>query len=156
MSNLTSILGSDLISDGPTTINGNFQQVNLATVALQSSIITASVVSIGITSLLSSKVQVFTAASSVLTLTTGTNDKVIVWAKGTITGSASSGSVALVYNGVVKDASTVKQAATADETTFYLMYTESPGALTANIMTSVIATGALTITNNKIVAQVIT
>lgn len=145
MANLTSILGTDLISNAPSVLNGNFDALN-----------TSKAEATTVTSLLSGKVQVQSVAGSSLSLTTAATDKVVVWARGTITGSASAGSVAVIYNGVTKDALEVKQAAAADQTAFYLQYSEVPGAATANIVVSVIATGALTINNPRILTEIIT
>lgn len=145
MANLTSILGTDLISASYPVINTNFQSLN-ANKAESSTL----------TSLLSAKIQVASVAGSVLSLTTGSGDVVTVWMKGFITGSATAGSVALVYNGAIKDSIHVKQAAAADATSFALMYSETPGAATANITASVIANGALSYGDVKIIAQVIT
>lgn len=149
MSNVTSILGTNLISNAPSVLNANFGALNSGIATSDSSIV-------GVRSSIASKITISSTASNTLSITTGLTDKVMVWAKGTITGSTSSGSVALIYNGVVKDASTIKQAAAADETTFALMYSETPGAATANVVASVIATGALTITNVKIITEIIT
>ena len=136
MANLTSILGTTLISNSPSILTGNFQNLNL-----------------GLSSTLTGRIVVSSVAASILSLVTVASDQVIVWAKGTITGSASSGSVALIYDGVTKDAMAIKQAAADDQTAYSLMYSEAPGAATANVVTSIIATGALTITNPKIIIQ---
>lgn len=146
MSNLTSILGADLISVSPSIINGNFQNLNISMIA--TSIISSST--------LTGRILTSSVAASIISLTTVANDVVRVWAKGTITGSTSSGSVALIYNGVTKDAATIKQAAAADEISFALMYAETPGAATANVVVSVVATGALVINNPKILVERIT
>lgn len=146
MSNLTSILGTDLISNAPSILNANFGALN--TQANATSIISSST--------LTGRIIISSVAASIMSLTTASNDKAIIWARGTITGSASAGSVALIYNGTTKDALEVKQAAAADQTAFSLMYSETPGAATANVVTSVIANGSLIINNPKMLSQVIT
>ena len=146
MANLTSIIGSNLISNAPSVMTGNWQNLNIQ--ANNTSIISSST--------LTGRIIISSVAGSILSLTTAATDQVTVFSKGTVTGSGSSGSIALIYNGITKDASTVKQAAAADETTFSLMYYDAPGAATANVVTSVIATGALTIANNEIIIQKIT
>lgn len=149
MATLTSILGTDLISASRAVINTNYQQLNQQVIGNSASIT-------GLSSVLSQKIQTSSVAGSILSITTTANDFVTVWAKGHITGSGSAGSVALIYNGVTKDSLSVKQAAAADQTTFALMYSEMPGAATQNIVASVIANGALTIGEVKIIAQVVT
>lgn len=149
MATLTSILGTDLISASRAVINTNYQQLNQQVIDNTASIV-------GISSIVSQKIQISSVAGTTLGLTTAATDQVTVWAKGHITGSATAGSVALIYNGVTKDAIAVKQAAAADQTGFALMYSEIPGAATQNIVASVIANGALTIGEVKIIAQVVT
>lgn len=65
-------------------------------------------------------------------LTTVAGQKVIVWAKGTQVGNASNTNISLKYNGVTKDSLTALDVS-SDDQTFSLMYTETPGAGTANI-----------------------
>lgn len=127
-------------------MTGNWQNLNISLIA--TSIISSST--------LTGRILTSSVAGSNLSLTTVANDMVRVWAKGTVTGSATSGSVALIYNGVTKDAMTIKHGAAADETSFALMYSEVPGAATANVVTSIIATGALVINNPRIIVERIT
>lgn len=149
MATLTSILGTDLISASRAVINTNYQQLNQQVIGNSASIV-------GLSSIVSQKIQISSVAGTTLGLTTAATDAVTVWAKGHITGSNAAGSVALIYNGVTKDSLSVKQAAAADQTGFALMYSEIPGAATQNIIASVIANGALTIGEVKIIAQVVT
>ena len=77
-------------------------------------------------------VSIYSASGTTLALTTTANQKVIVWAKGSITSDASDHTVLLNYNAVQKDivnasATNTRQAA------FALQYTETPGAGTQNI-----------------------
>lgn len=146
MATLTSILGSDYISSSYGVINTNLQNLNVALIA--TSIISSST--------LTGRIITSSVAGSNLSLTTVANDRVTVWAKGTVTGSATSGSVALIYNGITKDAATIKNGEAADEISFALMYSEVPGAATANVVTSIVATGALIINNPKIIIERIT
>src|SRR4051794_4174709 len=67
-----------------------------------------------------------TTAGTTHSLTTVANEKVLVIAKGSTTG----GTVTLSYNGVQKDSVTT----TANRSAWCLMYTETPGAATANII----------------------
>ncbi len=75
-----------------------------------------------------------TTAGATHSLTTVAGEKVIVWAKGSYTGSASSDSINLKYNAVTKDTVTVDAVDSGNEVnSFALMYTETPGAGTHDI-----------------------
>lgn len=144
MSNLTSILGTDYISSSYGTINTNFNQLNQN--KAESSVLT---------SLLSGKIQMASVAASIYSLTTAATDQVNVWARGTVRANATAASVALIYNGVIKDQLEVKIGATAETTPYSLFYSEIPGAGTHNVVTSVIANGSLVIENPKMLIQII-
>lgn len=143
---ITSILSTDLISSSRDTLNDNFNTLNVNKVETSVFSALSSVVA------LKNSVSVSSVVGSVLSVTTTDDDTLLVQAKGFITGSASAGSVALLYNGAVRDSVSVKQAATADTLPFFLTYYEKPGAATANIQTSVIANGGLSIGDLKIIA----
>lgn len=81
-------------------------------------------------------VEVNTTGTYSLTTTAG--QRVIVYAKGS-TGTFSTGvdtTYTLNYNGVQKDIVTLRAAGASQKTSFALMYTEIPGAATANITLS--------------------
>jgi len=124
MSSLTSILSTDLISDSRSRINTSFHELNNNKVE---------------TSTLGAKFTVSSVAGSILALTTVATDTVVVHAKGYARGSAGASSIAVLYNGVIKDSVEIKQAATADNVPFALMYAEVPGAGTHDVQTSVVA-----------------
>lgn len=149
---LTSILGSDLISASYPTINTNFNALNVEASTLGTRV-AASIA--GLNASMLSQITISSVAGASLNVVTGPADRVIAWCKGTVTGSATAGSVALLYDGVIKDSMEVKQAAAADQTGFALMYAESPGAGTRTIAASVVANGSLIINNPRIIAQVI-
>lgn len=146
MANLTSILGTALISNAPSTLNGNFNALNVQ----------ANATSVIASSTLTGRIITTSTAGASLSLSTVATDQVTVWARGTISGSTSAGSVAVIYNGVTKDALEVKQAAAADQTAFSLMYSETPGAASQTVVVSVIANGNLSINNPRIIIQKIT
>lgn len=66
-------------------------------------------------------------------LTTIAGEKVIVWAKGSLTDAANDRTIKLTYNGVQKDILSVDASSSGDDVPFSMMYTETPGAGTANI-----------------------
>jgi hypothetical protein len=154
MSNLTSILGTDLISNAPSVLNGNFDALNHDILAGQarSSVLTASIAGL-------KTISVSSANGVALPLTTSAGDKVVVWAKGLITGTTNVSSVALMYNGVIKDVISLSQSAdfNTNPLTFSLMYSEVPGAQSASIMTSVVSNigGTTILSNVKILTELI-
>lgn len=102
-------------------------------------------------------VTIVSATTTTLSLTTTAGQKVIVWAKGDITGSGSSSSptISLKYNGVTKDTVIVDQSdngVTGWTVPFSLMYTEEPGAATQNVT---VTTSADTLNRVMIIAQVV-
>lgn len=109
---------------------------------------------LGNSSVGATSVATYTASGTTLSLTTGANDKVIVWAKGnTATGQTSAAhNYYLNYNGVQKDVVT-SDGETSDVSPFSLNYTETPGAATHDIT---VTSDAGTPTNVVIIAQVIT
>lgn len=77
-----------------------------------------------------------TTAGATHSLTTTAGQTVVVWAKGSATnGSDSTSTVLLNYNGVQKDTVSVGYPSSGGNkpSPFSLMYTETPGAATANI-----------------------
>jgi hypothetical protein len=76
-----------------------------------------------------------TTAAATHSLTTIASEKVLVVAKGDITGSLNSDTdVSLKYNSVAKDKVTIRHSSSSVERhAFTLTYTETPGAATHNI-----------------------
>jgi hypothetical protein len=66
-------------------------------------------------------------------LTTVANQRVLVIAKGSFTGSSAANVVSLQYNGVTKDSVKMRLGSSVDNMPFTLMYTEVPGAATQNV-----------------------
>jgi hypothetical protein len=66
-------------------------------------------------------------------LTTLAGQRVLVWAKGSRTADNADYTTTLSYNGVSKDSITTNGATSSDKIAFTLMYTETPGAATADI-----------------------
>lgn len=103
-----------------------------------------------------SNVTIVTAAATTLSLTTTAGQKVIVWAKGNLTGMAyaSDFTVSLKYNGVTKDTVDIKGVYINGSACvpFSTMYTETPGAATQNIT---VTTSAASLANVVIIAQII-
>lgn len=168
MSTLTTIQPTDLITDSRAGINNNFATLNNEKLETSVLDIDTTLVAdsddkiatqkatkayvdnnIGITT--SSEVTAATTHS----LTTTASQKVIVIAKGNLTnvGDAGLQTVTLAYNGVTKD--TVGIAVDTDgianlKVPFTLVYTEAPGAATANIT---VATTGATLENVVILVQ---
>lgn len=83
-----------------------------------------------------SAITVITSATSTLSMTTTANQKVVVWAKGSshpIGEGGANYTVLLKYNGTQKDSINAKGGTAVNVNPFSLMYTETPGAGTANI-----------------------
>lgn len=84
--------------------------------------------------------RIISAQAATLAITTVANEKVIVWAKGNVTlGNGESGTITLNYDGNVKDTVVGSQGDAegyTDTYPFSLIYTETPGAATANITVS--------------------
>lgn len=77
-----------------------------------------------------------TTAGATHSLTTVANEKVIVWVKGYLTESSSNNTtITLSYNSVAKDTTVANENDSTNNLThpFALMYTETPGAATADI-----------------------
>jgi len=112
---------------------------------------------IGSTTAQASSITTFVASGATLALTTGANDKVVVWATGQCnTASASTHSVNLKYDGVTKDTVQVDIGSSSwgsEIFPFALHYTETPGAGTENVTVDV-SEGS--VSNVVIIAQVIT
>jgi hypothetical protein len=98
-----------------------------------------------------------TTAGTTHSLTTIDGQRVIVWAKGAILdGGFNGGSYAinLKYNGVAKDVTYQQLGNTNNKYGFALMYTETPGAATANITVDFTAPGGGgTLSDVKIIVQ---
>lgn len=77
--------------------------------------------------------SVGTTTGTTHSLTTIANQRVIVWAKGDFTGTSSDTNIELKYNTVQKDIVVVDAGSNSDNFPFALMYTETPGAATADI-----------------------
>jgi hypothetical protein len=78
--------------------------------------------------------QITSGTGATLSLTTIAGQKVIVIAKGNYSGASGADTVLLKYNGVTKDTLAIDGIDSANESNaFMLMYTETPGAATANI-----------------------
>lgn len=87
----------------------------------------------GIAAALNDLIIIETTAGATHSLTTIASQKVIVWAKGNINQTGGIQTVNLKYNSVTKDTSSIFQGNTNEPASFSLMYTEVPGAATANI-----------------------
>lgn len=81
-------------------------------------------------------------AAATHSLTTVASQKVLVWAKGSAL-SSNITTVTLSYNGVSKDTVVVDPSSAGNKSPFALMYTETPGAATANITVTADGTGSL-------------
>lgn len=83
-----------------------------------------------------SAISVETTSGATHSLTTVANQKVIVWVKGYLTESSSNNTtITLSYNSVAKDTTVANENDSTNNLThpFALMYTETPGAATADI-----------------------
>lgn len=87
-----------------------------------------------------------TTAGATHSLTTTAGQKVIVWAKSDLSTVGGATTVTLKYNGVTKD--TISLDASGDTRSLMCMYTETPGAATANI---VLATDTGSLSNTVII-----
>jgi hypothetical protein len=83
-----------------------------------------------------------TTAGETHSLTTVAGEVVMVWAKGSYTGTSTASVISISYNAVEKDRVTIDPVNSGDKSVFSLMYTETPGAATANI-TVAISSGSL-------------
>lgn len=147
MSTITTIQSSDLITNSRTDINTNFSNLNtdkIETSTLDtdtalaansdSKIATQKAVKGYIDAQTLTGLTIETTTGVTHSLTTTAGQKVIVWAKGDYSGSASSDSVVLKYNGVTKDTVAIDGIDASNESNaFALMYTETPGAGTHNV-----------------------
>jgi len=147
---ITTLNSTDSGATSRTTINDNFTDLDTTKADLASPAFTGTVtLPTGLTGSLradagvvsveaSSSVAVETTSGATHSLTTTANQKVVVWAKGTVNFNMavrSTITLSLKYNGVAKD--TVKfgwdDDGNGSEAGFSLMYTEIPGAATADI-----------------------
>lgn len=101
---------------------------------------------------LNAKITIETTSGATHSLTTTAGQRVIVLAKGNFNpgGTVNGGNATLVYNGVTKDTSAYGQSggSSSNKYPFALMYTETPGAATANV---VIATSTGSVENGMII-----
>ncbi len=74
-----------------------------------------------------------TTTGATHSLTTIAGQKVVVWAKGTLTETSGDNTLTLKYNTVVKDTVVINVSPEGEKFAFALMYTETPGAATQNI-----------------------
>lgn len=160
MSTVTSILGTDLISDSRSVINANFGNLNadkvqissvasFAVATISGSNAIAPVASNGtsgqvLTSTGPASLPTFqtpagapTVSSSLtptLSLTTAAGQAVVVWAKYRIASNGgTSPTITLKYNGVTKDTVETASAGGLSGVPGTLMYTEVPGAATQDV-----------------------
>jgi len=148
MSSITTINSTDLITNSRADINTNFS--NLNTDKIETSVLdTDTTLAANSDSKIPSQkaIKAYVDANSILavssettsgsthSLTTTATQRVVVWAKGTLVKtSTSSTTLELKYNGVSKDLVVQDDnTSTNNYTPFSLMYTETPGAATANI-----------------------
>jgi hypothetical protein len=89
-----------------------------------------------------------TTAGATHSLTTTAGQKVIVWAKSDLSTVGGTTTVTLKYDGVTKD--TISFDASGDTRSLTMMYTEIPGAATANI---VLATDVGSLSNTVIIVM---
>lgn len=98
-----------------------------------------------------------TTAGTTHSLTTIAGQKVIVWAKGAILDGGYDGgnyAINLKYGGTLKDVTYQQLGNTSNKYGFALMYTETPGAATANITVDFTAPGGGgTLSDVKIIVQ---
>lgn len=168
MSTLVTIQSTDLITNSRADINGNFSALNTdkmetsvldtdttlaansdAKVATQKAVKTY--VDANLTTPLSSEVT----ASTSHTLTTTASQKVVVFAKGNLKNlpDGSTATVSLKYGGTTKDTVNIMIDTDGISNTaipFSLMYTETPGAATANIT---VEASTATLENTVILVQ---
>lgn len=151
MSVITTINSGDLITNSRTTINNNFANLNAG--KIETSVIdtdttlaansdaklpSQKAIKAYVDAALVNSISSETTAGATHSLTTLAGQKVIVWVKGNQTNNGSSGTATLTlkYNGVTKDTQTIFRNGNTggDVLTFSMMYTETPGAATANIV----------------------
>lgn len=96
----------------------------------------------------SNALSIETTTGTTHSLTTTAGQVVVVWVKGTISNNGSNSSVLLKYNSVTKD--TITTINTTVDQSFALMYTEIPGAATADIT---VTTGFGSLTNVVIIVM---
>lgn len=163
MSTIKTIQPTDLITGSRTDINNNFANLNNdkvetsvidtdTTLAANSDakIPSQKAIRAFVEALSVFSIQTLTASAVTLPVTTNGNQRVIVWAKGTTTGTGgTTGTVSLNYDGVQKDKISISNENYTRS--FALMYTEIPPAGTKNI--TIGYTGSFQIDNPKIIVQ---
>ncbi len=147
MSTITTINASDLITDSRTVINTNFSNLNtdkIETSVLDTDTALTANSDAKVATQKATKAYVdanvgveseFTAAAT-HSLTTTATQKVVVWAKGSLAktaAGATSITISLKYNNVTKDTVVPYNENTTTNRAWALMYTETPGAATADI-----------------------
>lgn len=163
MATIVTIAASDQITNSRADINTNF--ANLNSDKIETSVIdTDTALTANSDAKIPSQkaIKAYVDAQSILTvssesttaathsLTTIANQRVVVWAKGDVTGAVPS-TITLDYNSVTKDTVVTDAGGAGDKEAFSLMYTETPGAATQNI--TVAASGGATLANVKIMVM---
>lgn len=147
MTSITTIASGDLITDSRAVINTNFSNLNsdkIETSYIDTDTTLAANSDAKIPSQKAIKAYVDanstlsiaseTTAGATHSLTTTATQRVVVWAKGTTRiGGSGNTTIELKYNGTTKDTVVLDSASAAEDFAFALMYTETPGAATANI-----------------------
>ena len=146
MSTIVTINGSDLPSNSRSDINTNFSNLNTdkfetsnvdtdTTLAANSDskVPSQKAIKAYADSLATTSIAIETSVGETHSLTTVAGQTVIVWVTGTHTGSSGANDIELKYNNVVKYTITPDPANAGDVVSFAMMYTETPGAATANI-----------------------
>lgn len=145
MATITTINGSDYPKDSRAVINTNF--ANLNSDKIETSVISTdgTLADNSDTEIPSEKavktyvdatvtqVSVESTAAATHSLTTVADQVVMVIAKGVYTGESTEQTVTLAYNGVAKDTVVIDADISSERYPFTLVYTETPGAATANI-----------------------
>jgi len=149
MATITTINASDFPSDSRAVINTNFTNLNTdkietsvldtdGTLAADSDtkVATQKAVKTYVDTT-AAQISVERTAGATHSLTTVANQVVMVIAKGVYTGESTQQTVTLAYNGVAKDTVVIDADISSERYPFTLVYTETPGAATANITLTV-------------------
>ena len=171
MSTITTIQSTDIVGDSRAVINTNFSNLNTDKAELNSPTFTGTpILPTGTTAVTQGSgdnstkiatteyvdtnagtaITIETTAGSTHSLTTTANQKVIVWAKGSISGDANTKTAILKYNTVQKDAVSMDDG-DSFQSPFALMYTETPGAGTQNITVEASGGGSLSLFSGLVI-----
>ena len=161
MSTLVTIQPTDLITNSRADINGNFAALNTdkietsvidtdsaLTANSDSKVATQKAVKAYVDAQTLLSIATATTSGATASLTTTATQRVVVFAKGNA-GESGTKTITLKYNGVTKDTLSLVGTSTGEKNPFMLMYTETPGAATANIT---VVTDAGTLENVVIMA----